>query len=43
MMKIKNLQGKYEAFKEEIETFRKDSAFFRDSVTVGDYSSVIEV
>ncbi|XP_045823512.1 cellulose synthase-like protein G2 isoform X1 [Trifolium pratense] len=37
------IKGKYEAFKEEIETFRKDGAFFRDSVTVGDYSSVIEV
>ncbi|GAU32472.1 hypothetical protein TSUD_64230 [Trifolium subterraneum] len=37
------IKGKYEAFKEEIETFRKDSVFFRDSVTVGDYSSVIEV
>ncbi|WJX46010.1 hypothetical protein P8452_32849 [Trifolium repens] len=37
------IKGKYEAFKEEIETFRKDSAFFRDSVTAGDYSSVIEV
>ncbi|PNY04313.1 cellulose synthase-like protein g2-like [Trifolium pratense] len=37
------IKGKYEAFKEEVETFRKDGAFFRDSVTVGDYSSVIEV
>lgn len=42
-MKLKNLQRKYEAFKEEIETFRKDEAFSRDSITVGDHSSVIEV
>lgn len=37
------IKRKYEAFKEEIETFRKDEAFSRDSITVGDHSSVIEV
>jgi hypothetical protein len=42
-MKVNNLQRKYEAFKEEIETFRKDKAFSRDSITVRDHSSVIEV
>lgn len=37
------IKRKYEAFKEEIETFRKAEAFSRDSITVGDHSSVIEV
>lgn len=45
MMKVNNLQEKYEAFKEEIKTFREDRAFSRDSlgITVRDHPSVIEV
>lgn len=39
MMTVNKLQGKYEAFKEEIETFRKGSR----GITDGDHSSVIEV
>ncbi|CAK8577639.1 unnamed protein product [Lathyrus sativus] len=37
------IKGKYEAFKEEIQTFQQDKAFSKDSITVGDHSSVIEV
>ncbi|KAK7252118.1 hypothetical protein RIF29_35852 [Crotalaria pallida] len=39
------IKEKYEAFKEEIKTFREDGAFFRDSpgINVGDHQSVIEV
>lgn len=39
------MKEKYEAFKEEIQTFRKDGAFSRDSsgITDGDHSSCIEV
>ncbi|XP_058730805.1 cellulose synthase-like protein G2 isoform X2 [Vicia villosa] len=37
------IKEKYEAFKEEIQTFQQDKAFSKDSTTVGDHSSVIEV
>ncbi|CAI8618274.1 unnamed protein product [Vicia faba] len=37
------IKGKYEAFKEEIQTFQQDKALSKYSVTVGDHSSVIEV
>ncbi|XP_004505391.1 cellulose synthase-like protein G2 [Cicer arietinum] len=37
------IKGKYDAFKEEIETFRKASAFSGDCTNVRDHSSVIEV
>ncbi|KAI5386712.1 hypothetical protein KIW84_073020 [Lathyrus oleraceus] len=37
------IKGKYEAFKEDIQTFIKDKAFSKDSITVGDHSPVIEV
>nr|KYP76313.1 Cellulose synthase-like protein G2 [Cajanus cajan] len=34
MIRVNNLQEKYEAFKEEIKTFRKDKAFSRDHPSV---------
>lgn len=43
MAEKQKIKRKYEAFKEEIETFRKDEAFSRDGITFGDHSSVIEV
>ena len=44
-MNVNDLQEKYEAFKEEIKSFREDSAFSRDSpsVNVRDHPPLIEV
>nr|XP_012567323.2 cellulose synthase-like protein G1 [Cicer arietinum] len=39
----KEIKGKYGTFRKEIETFRKASAFSRDTTTIGDHSSIIEV